>query len=220
MGIGEKMAAEVTFGEIDWNSGDDSGSGSRTEFMKLEQGESTVRIMGNPLQYYIHWLDTPDGKKRKVNSPIGSPELVRKLEDAGFKRRPRWIVKVLDRSDEQFKVLEIGSQIYSAIKALYNNKKWGKVTGYDITIERGAPGSQPLYRVTPDPKEPLDERFRDQFLKFNDSLNLDKLIQPTDPSQVCEYMGWSETGPSSGTSSNDMMASDEDDSDGLFDFKS
>ena len=35
------MSNDIVIGEIDWNSGDDGGS--KTEFMRLEQGESTVR---------------------------------------------------------------------------------------------------------------------------------------------------------------------------------
>jgi hypothetical protein len=207
------MSDSVTFGEIDWNDGDDSGTGgAKTEFMRLDQGENTVRIMGNPIQFYIHWVDTSEGT-RKVNSPIASPELVRRLEEEGWKRRPRWLVKVLDRKDENFKLLEIGPQIYSGIKALFNHRKWGKVTAYDITIERGPKGSQPLYRVTPDPKEPLEERFKAQFMDFNDNLNIEKLTQPAEPASVLELLGWS---ADSGSTS-DSMADDDDE---FFSFQS
>jgi hypothetical protein len=208
------MSKDIVFGEIDWNSGDDSGAGgAKTEFMRLEQGENTVRIMANPVQFYIHWVETPEGKMRKVNSPISSPELVRRLEESDFKRRPRWMVKVLDRKDDSFKLLEIGTQIYSGVKALFNHRKWGKVTAYDITIERGPKGAQPLYRVTPDPKEPLDVKFQEAFVQFNDNLNLDRLIQPADPADVYEMLGWeNETG--------DTASSTEDEEEGFFAFKS
>jgi hypothetical protein len=211
----EKDMSDIVFGEIDWNTGDDSGSGqSKTEFMRLEQGENTVRIMANPVQFYIHWVETPEGKMRKVNSPISSPDLVRRLEDADFKRRPRWMVKVLDRSDDTFKLLEIGTQIYSGVKALFNHKKWGKVTAYDLTIERGPKGAQPLYRVTPDPKEPLDARFQESFVKFNDNLNLDRLISPGEPEEICKILGWSDE---SGATVTEVTA---DQGEGFFDFKS
>ncbi len=205
--------SEITFGEINWNEGDDSGAGGgKTEFMRLEQGENTVRIMANPVQFYIHWVETPDGKMRKVNSPVSAPDLVRRLEEADFKRRPKWMVKVLDRKDDQFKLLEIGTQIYSGVKALFNHKKWGKVTASDLTIERGPKGAQPLYRVTPDPKEALDVRFQEAFVEFNDSLNIDKLVQPSEPSEVYELLGWEEGDNSGSTSS--------EEGEGFFDFKS
>jgi hypothetical protein len=200
------MGTDVVFGEIDWNSGDVSdGSGGgqslKSDFMRLDVGKARVRVMGNPVQFYIHWLDTPDGKKRKVNSPISDQKLVRKLEDAGFKRRPRWLIKVLDRATNEFKLLEIGSQIYNGIKTLYLDEDWGPVTGYDITIERGTPGTQPLYRVTPRPKSPLEASFKDDFQKFNDRVDMNKLTQPASPDSVREVMGWGEGGGASAPAS-------------------
>jgi hypothetical protein len=186
--------SNVVFGEIDWNAGDvNEGSGDRkSDFMRLEpNSKNRVRVMGNPHQFYIHWVDTPEGKKRKVNSPVSEPGLVRRLEDAGFKRRPRWLVKVLDREDGQFKLLEIGSQIYNGIKNLYLDEDWGPVTQYDVTVDRGAPGQQPLYRVTPRPKSALESEFQAPFQEFNDRIDMTKLTQPADPAQVRETMGWS-----------------------------
>jgi hypothetical protein len=205
--------SKVVFGEIDWNAGDVSdGQGGKTDFMRLEQGKSRIRVMGNPTQFYIHWVDTPDGKKRKVNSPIGDPTVVRKLEDAGFKRRARWMVKVLDRADGSFKLLEIGSQIYNGIKNLYLDEDWGPVTQYDVTVDRGTPGSQPLYRVTPRPKSPLEGTFKDAYESFNDRVNLTKLTQPAEPDTVRELMGWSADAPAASVTLTDT---DED----LFNFE-
>lgn len=114
-----------TVGEINWDEGDVKEGGPKTEFLKIDaNSKARVRIMGNPNQYYIHWVDTKEGKKRKINSPIQDPALVRRLEEMGFKKSARWIVKVLDRSDEKFKLLEIGSQIYANIKALYEDEDW------------------------------------------------------------------------------------------------
>ena len=95
--------SNMVFGEVDWNSAD-SGT-TKSNFMRLEEGENLVRVMGNPVQFYIHWVVTPDGSRRKVNSPVDSPELIRRLEDAGFKRQARWLVKVLDRTDDEFREL-------------------------------------------------------------------------------------------------------------------
>ena len=192
---------EVVYGEIDWNSGDTAES-QKTEFMKIEQGKSLVRIMGNPHQFYTHWLDLPDGKKRKITSPLSSPAMVKKLEDAGFGKKPRWIVKVLDRSDDKFKLLEIGSQIYKGIRELFNHPKWGPVTSYDVTITRGAPGTQPLYTVTPDPKEPLDASLKQAFIEFNDKVDVSAITKETDVATICDLMGWNEDGSSKSKSTN------------------
>jgi hypothetical protein len=196
--------SDMVFGEVDWNSAD-SGT-TKSNFMRLEEGENLVRVMGNPVQFYIHWVVTPDGSRRKVNSPVDSPELIRRLEDSGFKRQARWLVKVLDRTDDEFRVLEVGPQIYNGIKSLYNNSRWGKVTQYDLSINKGPKGTQPLYGVTPNPKEALSGEFKTKFVEFNDRVDVDKVITPATASEVCEVMGWSASEPVAPTE----VASDED----------
>ena len=159
------MSKKVVFGEVDWNTGDSGKDNtSKSEFMRLAEGENIVRVLGNPVQFYVHWVTLPDGSKRKINSPISDQQLVMNLENLGFPKRPKWLLKVLDRSDDKFKLLEIGSQIFSGIKGLVNHPKWGKCSGYDLSIFRGSPGTQPLYSVTPNPKENLSSSFKESFI--------------------------------------------------------
>ncbi len=210
--------SDLKYGEVDWNSGDAGSGGKKAEFMKLTEGSNVVRIMANPIQYYVHWLELPDGSRKKLNSPVDSPDLVRKLEDAGFGKKASWLVKVLDRKDDTFKILEIGSQIYNGVKALFNNPKWGKVTQYDVTINKGPKGAQPLYTVTPDPKEPLDKSLQDKFVKFNDQLNIDRLISPSDPKHICELLGWDSPAMDMGDAF-ESTASTEEEGEFQYDFK-
>ena len=197
----------MVFGEVDWNAAD-SESSQKSDFVRLAEGENVVRVMGNPVQFYIHWVTTGDGAKSKINSPANNPELVRRLEDSGFKRQARWLIKVLDRTDEEFRLLEVGPQIYNAIKSLYNNSKWGKVTAYDLSINRGPKGQQPLYSVTPNPKEALSGDFKGKFVDFNDRINLEKLISPSTAEAVATKMGWSLS--SANTADDETKASGED----------
>ncbi len=181
--------AELTYGEVDWNDPVES-SGGRTEFLKLQKGQTIVRIMGQPVKYHLNWVDTADKKRKKINTPIEDSALVERLEEAGFKREQKWILKVLDRSDDTFKLLEVGPQIFNGIRDLVKNPKWGKVTAYDITITRGAPGTQPLYKIVPDPKTPLPRELQEAWQKFNSSINIERLIAPSDPQYVYDIMGW------------------------------
>jgi hypothetical protein len=203
--------SKIVFGEIDWNAADVGSQGEKKNlYMRLEQGENVVRVMGNPIQYYVHWVQAPDGSKKKVNSPVESPTLVARLEDAGFRRQSKWLIKVLDREDNDFKVMEVGSQIFNGIKALYNNDKWGKVTNYDISVVRGPKGSQPLYNVTPNPKEKLDSSFKDKYAQFNTDVNIEKLIAPASAEKVCEIMGWKASDYSSQTTADSAGEEDFD----------
>jgi len=186
--------SKLTFGEVDWNSGDVQVGAS--DFLKLEEGETTVRVMGNPIQFYVNWVQpTGGGKNRKIISPVSNEKLMNALDDAGYKRQARWMVVVLDRQDDdlkkqKFKLLEIGSQIYSGIKTLYNKKAWGPVTKYDIVITRGAPGSQPLYSVVPNPKTSVEAIFKKPFAEFMKRIDIDKFMQPATTAEVCEILGW------------------------------
>jgi len=188
------MGRDTISGEIDWNDADlptPKGQG-KNDYMRLKEGENVVRIMGNPIQTYIHWVTLPDGTQRKIVSPSSSPSLVKKLEDAGFRRQPNWIIKVLDRSDDEFKLLENGNQIYKGNQTIFNNPKWGKVTGYDISVNRGPKGQQPLYSVTPNPKEALESTFKQKFVDFNDRVNIDKMVTPMPAEEVARMLGWSD----------------------------
>lgn len=210
--------SEVVFGQVDWNQEDAGGGSRKSDFMKLEpNSKNRVRVMANPFQFYSHWVDAPGGKRHKVNSPIQEPALVKRLEDAGFKRSKRWIVKVLDRADGEFKLLEIGSQIYNAIKALHQDPDWGAVTSYDLAVDRGNTGDNPLYRVTPRPKSPLDSELKQAFMEFNDRVDITKLTQPADPDKVREIMGWAKTSTAKTTQ---VKATTTDDDDISFEFES
>lgn len=204
--------SKVVFGEVNWNDGD-SGGGGKSDFMKLKEGKNRVRVLGNPTQYYIHWVETPDGKKKKVNSPIGDPKLVKQLIDNGFKRQTHWIVKVLDRTDGEMKLLEIGSQIYNGIKALVQDEEWGPVTSYDVTVTKGKPGQQPLYQVNPCQKSPLDVETKAALQEFNERVDLTKITQPADPAKVREDMGWFEK-----ASATPKVSASTDDDEEMFDF--
>lgn len=206
--------SKITFGEVDWNStAGDSSSQKTSDYMKLEEGENVVRVMGNPIQYYVHWVTALDGSKKKIVSPIDNMSLVTKLEDAGFKKKATWMVRVLDRKDESFKLLEVGSQIYNGIRALYNNPKWGKVTDYDISIIRGPKGSQPLYSVQPNPKEKIDPSLKGKFVEFTSRVDVEKMTKPSDTQYVCEIMGWQASQFVSQASSPDSFTDDEFDFD-------
>ena len=188
--------ADLTFGEVDWNNGDAGNTGGdrpEVPFLRLSQGKNKVRIMSNPLQTYIHWVENTEGKRRPFGSPIEDPALVQQLEDAGFARKRSWYLKVLDRMDGEFKVLQIGPQIYNGIKGLYNDEDWGPVTKYDITINRGPKGSQPLYSVLPSNKNPLEDNFVGSWEAFEEVYgDLSRLTQPAKPERVREFMGWEE----------------------------
>lgn len=205
----------ISFGEIDWNSAETKTQNSNTNmYMRLKEGDNDVRILSNPIQYYVHWVETDQGK-RKITSPIDHPELVTKLEDRGFRRQVRWILKVIDRSDNKPKLLEVGSQIFNGMVAIIQNPKWGSASKYDITIKRLPAGSQPLYQVTPNPKENISSDLKEAFNTFSAELDTDKIIAPSSAEKVCDLLGLDKSKYSTGDSDS---GSDNGYSDDDFDF--
>ena len=217
--------SKLTFGEVEWNEGD-SGNSSKGEkldidWMKLVQGKNKVRIMGNPLQTYIHWVENTEGKKRSFGSPVEDPALVQQLDEAGFPRKRCWYLKVLDRSDGRFKVLQVGAQIYDGVKELYNDSDWGPVTKYDITIMRGPKGQQPLYKVFASNKAPIEEQHAEAWEAFNVKVgDLSKLTQPAKPEWVREFLGWAQdTAPVKEASDNSQGEDEEEQPKSTFKYK-
>jgi hypothetical protein len=180
--------------EVDWNDPEAAKEKRQSDFMRLKEGENVVRVMSNPMKTFVHWVTTSDGSQRKINSPAGSPELVKQLEEAGYKLQTNYIIKVLDRGDDKFKLLEVGPQIFKGIQMLNLNPKWGKVTAYDISITKGPKGTQPLYNVTPNPKEKLDASLSSGFLstlKIVPMLTLTSmLLEPSRGSNSKRYSPW------------------------------
>ena len=130
------------------------------------------------------------------------------------------VVANLRPPDDEFKILEIGPQIYNGIKTYYNDPEWGKVTRYDIKVIRAKAGVQPLYTVAPSPKSALDDSFREQYIEFDGGLNLERLIQPSDPKYVCDLLGWNL--PGDAQAADDDFAgnkNDDKDNDYPFDFE-
>jgi len=207
------MSKKIVFGEIDWNTAEATNKPTNNKdlYMRLTEGENLVRVLGNPIQFHVHWVETAQGK-RKVNSPVESPALVSRLEDSGYRRQTKWMIKVLDQEAREFKVLEIGSQIYNGILALINNPKWGKVSQYDVSINRGPKGTNPLYSVTPNPKEPVDPSLKEAFEEWKANLDIERLIRPMEPAKVCEIMGWDPSNYSDASSPEQSVG------DGDFDF--
>ena len=78
--------SKISFEQVDWNAAGNSNKVSMKDlFMRLSEGDNTLRIMENPVQFTVHWVVDSAGAKRKLVSPIEHPELVKRLEDAGFK---------------------------------------------------------------------------------------------------------------------------------------
>lgn len=132
-----------------------------------------MRVLDNPAAYFAHFVVTKNGKPTKVNCTLDDscPVPIEKTKTpcGGYQADKRFYIPVLDRKDNKIKVLDAGVQIVRGIGQLVEKKNWGsgeplEVGGsvihplpYDICLNKGKDGSNPLYTVTPDAKGPLSE---------------------------------------------------------------
>lgn len=177
------MSPEYKYGELqDWN---DAEVKTGSDFMKLVEGDNVVRIITKPYQFTVAWITDPSGVPRKVRSALGKNCPLVKL---GEKLQNRWYVGVIDRRDKKTKILELSSQITSAIKRLALDDDWGDPRNYDVNISRGAPNSQPLYTVFAKPKKPLTDDENAAVAKFLENTDLKKMTAPPTPEEVAERL--------------------------------
>ncbi len=177
------MSTKVVGKLDDWNDADLGGS----DFMNLEEGSNQVRIVGKAHQFYIHWTKDETGANRKVHCALDGCPLCQKGERA----QPRWFVTVINRKTNKCAILEIGSQIYKSILNLFKKEKWGDPRQYDLDIERQPKGSQPLYVVSPNPKEALSDDEKGLVKEFNTRVDLVKMAVPATVEEICEKLGLS-----------------------------
>lgn len=183
------MSQEYKYGEIeDWNDVDVKNGSA---YMKLEQGNNVVRIITQPYVFTVCWIKDPQGVPRKVRSAlVPTCPLIKR----GEKLQKRWFVGVINRRTGKAEILEISSQIISALKDLASDPDWGNPKGYDVDVKRGTPGSQPLYRVVAKPQKPLtdDEKaLAERFIKETDFI---KMTKPPTPEEVAERLAAIEGG--------------------------
>ena len=147
-------------------------------YMKLQQGDNRLRIMGRPIIGYEYWLDTPEGGRKpvrirmneKVPMDIPEPEKVKHF----------WAMVVWDYEGKQFKILELTQKgIQKTITGLSRDKDWGTPLNYDLVINKTGEKMETEYQVVPKPAKGLDETILKAYKALE--INLEALYEGKDP---------------------------------------
>ena len=176
-----------TFGEVSWN--DDVFGGdkknSKDLFLRLDEGSNELRLITQPFQYLVHKYkkegDKGFGQKVMCSAMHGSCPLCA----IGDKAKPRWLIGVISRKTQTFKILDISFAVFSQIrKYARNTQRWGDPTKYDmdVVVDKNG-GATGYYSVQALPKEPLSAE--DQVIK--DSVDFDdfkRRVTPPSAEQV------------------------------------
>ena len=155
----------------------------------LNPGKETIsfRILGNHedgglITGWELWVKTEDGFKKPVRIPTDgefSQQVLKAadVDDEGVRREPKlfWAMKVMNRDNNRVEILNITQKsIRESLLALTENKKWGEVTRYDITITSAGDGLLRKYTVTPEPPTQLEVDEKKLAVEIN-KINLQAL---------------------------------------------
>ena len=186
------------YGETNW--GDTKTSGGN-DFINLVEGKNRFRIITKPYQFIVHWTKDPSGANRKLRCATKDCAVCRDLD---VKAQYRWYVGVIARgAEEKCGILEISSQVMTAVKSYATGEDWGDPTGYDIVVKRAPKGTNPLYTVEPIPHKKLTKDEQKMIADFNENVDLEKMVTPPTPEALIEKLlelGFTDIGSSESNS--------------------
>lgn len=178
-----------TFGLTSWDEVEIKQGGQKANlYMRLDQGSNVIRCVTKPFQYQVHNYkeegDTGFGDKVMCSAHHQSCAVCA----LGDRPKRRWLVGVIERKTQSFKILDIGSQVFKSIKELSHDEDYGEPGLYDIDLkvdkQGGATG---YYTVIPKPPKPLSAND----VSIKETVDVDDLIRrctPPTPDKVVERL--------------------------------
>lgn len=176
------------FGATSWDI--DTGGGfkkenKKDEYLRLEQGSNVVRLVTKPHEYLVHRFKAHDkdpGYGERVLSSKFYGEDVLEAAPYNLKAKRRWLVGVIDRKTQSYKLLDISKSVFDGIRELVRDAEdWGDPSQYDIDIkvdkQGGATG---YYKVIPKSKKPLSAAD----LEIKQNVDLENLKRKCTPPTV------------------------------------
>lgn len=124
----------------------------RIPFAKLKQGKNIFRIVTEPYKVYKTRFN---GKWLNTAYPGVDREQCPALK-AGLQPKKKVLVGVIDRSDNQLKLLELGTLVCGQLKVIQDDVEYGDLKGLDVNItmnKNEAPSN--YYSTMPRPPAPL-----------------------------------------------------------------
>jgi hypothetical protein len=132
-----------------------------SNFLKLEEGDNTIRILSSAVIGYEYWTAINNSKKAvRVESYDEIPDEFKNNKDNRKNAKYFWAFVVYNFKTKSIQLLQIRQKgIMGGIEALNKNKSWGNPKDYNIIITKTKTGPEPRdveYSVMPEPKEIVD----------------------------------------------------------------
>ena len=152
-----------TWDETVSNTGNTNRSSSndqeRIPFVRLQEGNNILRIITAPYKYnMVRFKASEDergfGKRVNCSWPVEECPTAK----AGFKPKSRWLVGVIDRSDNAVKVFDMSVLVYQQLQGIKEDIEYGNPDQFDINIRMNSKaGPTGYYTVLPRGKSALSE---------------------------------------------------------------
>lgn len=196
----------ATYGAVSWEQEKKSDTTSNGKdfknfpFVRLTNGDNDLRLITNPylyrtINYRNRGVPENKGKKLKIAYPGKDGKEVSMADDpalkAGFSFKSRYYAGVIDRKDNQVKIIDISSSVSTKLKACASNPKIGDPRGYDVSIVKNDKGSPTeYYNVVNYSKEPLSDEDQAMVDAAMPDLiaALERLSAPLDPETLLKKM--------------------------------
>ena len=144
----------------DWLPGAPPASGAGKylnprDLKEYDKRTVDVRVLCPFVNFYEGWVNKKPVRSATID---GFPEGTVFDEYKGKKGEAKsaWATAVYNHTKKRIMVFSFSQgTIYGQIKALVENKKWGPLSGYDLTISSEGEDKETVYKVIPNPHDAL-----------------------------------------------------------------
>lgn len=187
--------ANIKSGAVSWTDASFDSSkktNSKDTFLRLGPGSNVVRLLTLPHQYQQHKHEVEGGKKfgYRINCSKTKEGEQCAICEMGAEHKPkrRWLLGVIERKTNTYKILDIGYAVFKSIQTLQKDDDWGDPSRYDIDIVVDPNGgSTGYYTVVAKPPKPLTA----SDLVIQEENGTEELVRrttPPEPSKVVDRL--------------------------------
>ena len=144
-----------------------------SNYTKLEEGETVLRILDKPIMGWQGWEDGVNDKQEKVSKPVRvKDDDTQGFQVDSFDEEVRdvkffWAMPVWNYNEKVVQIWVVTqASIRKALVALSNSKAWGNPIDYDISVTRTGKEKETKYSVMPTPKEVISPKIQADYLAF------------------------------------------------------
>lgn len=156
---------EMNLNRFGWDDVEKApGSGSKTNYTKLENGMNTLRCLDNePFSRWTHWLNAQKRRITCLGKANNCPfcEANQKAKDLGEKKMPfpvsmRFAMNVINKKTNELEILDQGRDFFLSLLDIH--KEVGDVTTYDIKVKTTNAGTTDVnHTIIPGAPTPLSD---------------------------------------------------------------